>query len=49
MSAEVFRALSNQEISPEQAKIIAGVIKDHRNNIVLSDLNERMTKFENQA
>lgn len=49
MSAEVFRALANQEISPEQARILSGAIKDHGANILIGDLNERLAKLENPA
>lgn len=48
MSAEVFRALSNQEISPTVARTLIGTIKDHGNNIVLGELNERLAKLENR-
>jgi hypothetical protein len=46
MSSEVFRALANQEISPEQAKILVSAIKDHGNNIVIGDLNQRLSRLE---
>ncbi|MCE0723987.1 hypothetical protein [Legionella resiliens] len=49
MSSEVFRALANEEISPEQARTLVVAIKDHGNNIVLSDLNERLSRLEDTA
>lgn len=49
MSAEVFRALANQEITPEQARTLSGAIKDHGANIFIGDLNERLAKLENKS
>ena len=46
MSAEVFRALANQEISPAQARTLVVAIKVHGANIVIGDLNERLARLE---
>jgi len=43
MSTEVFRALGNQEITPGQAKILLGTLKDYSSTIAIIDLNQRMT------
>lgn len=46
MSAEVFRALSQQEIDLEQARNLIAVIKDHGVNIAVGDMNERLNQLE---
>lgn len=46
MSSEIFRALANQEISPEQARTLVSTIKDHGENIAMRDLDERIIKLE---
>jgi hypothetical protein len=43
MSTEVFRALGNQEITPQQAKTLLGTIKDYSNSIAIIDLNQKMS------
>ncbi|PWY56057.1 hypothetical protein DGG96_08970 [Legionella qingyii] len=45
MSAEVFRALGNQEITSGEAKILIGMLKDYSSSIAIIDLNERMSKL----
>ena len=47
MSIEIFRALGNQEITPGQAKILLGTLKDYSSAIVLIELNQRMSLLEN--
>ena len=49
MSAEVFRALSNQEMTPAQARAVIGAIKDYSATIVIGDLNSRLAQLENTA
>jgi hypothetical protein len=43
MSAEVFRALGNQEITPGQAKVLLGTLKDYSSAIAIIDLNQKMS------
>jgi hypothetical protein len=43
MSTEVFRALGNQEITPGQAKILLGTLKDYSSAIAIIDLNQKMS------
>jgi Bacteriophage Sf6, terminase small subunit-like len=45
MSAEVFRALGNQEITPGQARTLLGTLKDYSSSIAIIDLNQRMSKL----
>jgi len=45
MSAEVFRALGNQEITPGQARTLLGTLKDYSSSIAIIDLNEKMSKL----
>lgn len=49
MSAEVFRALANQEMTPAQARSVIGAIKDYSATIVIGDLNSRLAQLENTA
>ncbi len=49
MSAEVFRALANQEITPDHARTVIGAIKDYSATIVIGDLNSRLAQLENSA
>jgi len=50
MSTEIFRALGNQEITPGQAKILLGTLKDYSSSIAIIDLNQRMSALlENGA
>lgn len=46
MSSEVFRALASEEISPAQARTLVATVKDHATNIVIGNLNERLTELE---
>ena len=45
MSAEIFRALGNQEITPGQAKTLLGTLKDYSSSIAIIDLNQKMSKL----
>lgn len=45
MSAEVFRALANQEVTPEHARTVLGTIKDYSTTIVIADLNEKLDRL----
>lgn len=46
MSAEVFRALANQEITPEQAKTLMAALKIHGTNMLVIDFEKRLTELE---
>ena len=48
MSSEVFRALANQEITPEHARTVIGAIKDYGATIIIGDLNSRLAQLEFQ-
>lgn len=43
MSAEVFRALGSQEITPGQARILLGTLKDYSSSVAIIDLNQKMS------
>jgi hypothetical protein len=45
--AEILRAVSNQELTPEQGKIISDIIESQRRNIEISNLFERVIEIEN--
>lgn len=50
MATEIFRALGSQEITPVQAKILLGTIKDYGNAITIIDLNQRLSQLlENET
>jgi hypothetical protein len=46
MSAEIFRALNSQEITPAQAKTLLSSLKDHGANLITGDLERRLTELE---
>lgn len=46
MSAEVFRALANREITPEQAKALMTTLKIHGANMLVIDFEKRLTELE---
>jgi hypothetical protein len=46
MSSEVLRALANQEITPDQARNLINLIKDHGANIVVDELGKRIIELE---
>ena len=43
MATEIFRALSSQEITPGQAKVLLATLKDYSSSIAIIDLNQKMS------
>lgn len=46
LGAEILKAVSNQQISPEQGKLLTDMIEAHRKNIETYQISDRISEIE---